>query len=189
MTLTALRDDALVSAGDGFVLRLGLPWIRSLPLASLEDLAVTIDGEPVDGLTVQLDGRDVGPAALADEDGWWFLQDRLAIRGDRRSRPRRARRRRVVPARRSRTCRPARTVRSPSPSTSDASLTLDAAAPTAVEHESRELVRASRVLATTRCRPTGCSRHPPSTGLRMSSVRSAPRPTSPSASSLRASLP
>ena len=32
MTLTALRDDALRSTDDGFALRLGLPWIRSLPL-------------------------------------------------------------------------------------------------------------------------------------------------------------
>ena len=82
MTLSALRDDALASVGDGFVLHLGLPWIRSLPLASLEDLTVTIDGEPVEALTIELDGRDVHSGALADEDGWWFLQDRLAIRGD-----------------------------------------------------------------------------------------------------------
>ena len=59
MTLTALRDDALRSADGGFVLRLGLPWIRSLPLASLADLTVAIDGEPAEGLTVQLDGRDI----------------------------------------------------------------------------------------------------------------------------------
>jgi hypothetical protein len=83
MTLTALRDDALRSADEGFVLRLGLPWIRSLPLASLADLSVVIDGEPVEGLSVQLDGRDIDPSALVDEDAWWFLQDRLAIRGER----------------------------------------------------------------------------------------------------------
>ena len=48
MTLTALRDDALRSTDDGFALLLGLPWIRSLPVASLADLAVSIDGEPVE---------------------------------------------------------------------------------------------------------------------------------------------
>ena len=79
MTLDALRDDALSSAERGFVLQLGLPWIRSLPLASLADLTVTIDGDPVGALTVQLDGREVDPAELGSEGAWWFLQDRLAI--------------------------------------------------------------------------------------------------------------
>ena len=69
MTLTALRDDALSSTADGFALRLGLPWIRSLPLASLRDLSVSIDGEAIDPLTVELDGRLVDPGALADEAG------------------------------------------------------------------------------------------------------------------------
>src|SRR6476646_2671549 len=82
MTLSALRDDALAHAGDGFVLRLGLPWIRSLPVASLEDLTVEIDGDPVGALMIELDGRELEPAALADEHAWWFLQDRLAIRGE-----------------------------------------------------------------------------------------------------------
>ncbi|HEX5730575.1 hypothetical protein [Microbacterium sp.] len=81
MTLTALREDALRSTHDGFDLRLGLPWIRSLPVASLADLTVSIDGDPVEGLSVELGGRGVVPSALADESGWWFLQDRLTIRG------------------------------------------------------------------------------------------------------------
>lgn len=83
MTLTALREDALSSTSDGFALRLGLPWIRSLPLASLRDLTVSIDDEAIDTLTIELDGRGVDPAALADEEGWWFLQDRLTVRGSR----------------------------------------------------------------------------------------------------------
>ena len=82
MTLTALRDDALRSTDDGFALRLGLPWIRSLPVASLADLAVSIDGDPVEGLTVEFNGRRVAPDALQDESAWWFLQDRLEIRGE-----------------------------------------------------------------------------------------------------------
>ena len=48
MTLAALRDDALSSTTDGFALRLSLPWIRSLPLASLDALEVVVDGERVD---------------------------------------------------------------------------------------------------------------------------------------------
>jgi hypothetical protein len=83
MTLDALRDDALISAERGFVLRLGLPWIRSLPVASLADLTVTIDGDPIGSLTIDVDGREVDPAELGSEGAWWFLQDRLAIHGDR----------------------------------------------------------------------------------------------------------
>ena len=57
MTLTALRDDALRSTDDGFALLLGLPWIRSLPVAALTDLTVSIDGEDAGPLTIELDGR------------------------------------------------------------------------------------------------------------------------------------
>lgn len=87
MTLDALRDDALARVPDGFELRLSLPWIRSLPLASLDSLEVVVDGDRVDPLAVELDGRLVDPAALAHEGGWWFLQDRLVLRGGRMLRP------------------------------------------------------------------------------------------------------
>ncbi|MET0781063.1 MAG: hypothetical protein ABWZ16_06060, partial [Microbacterium sp.] len=87
MTLTALRDDALRSTDDGFALLLGLPWIRSLPVASLADLTVSIDGDDAGPLRIELDGRDVDAAALAEERGWWFLQDRLTIRGGRKLAP------------------------------------------------------------------------------------------------------
>jgi hypothetical protein len=81
MTLTALRDDALTSAPDGFDLRLGLPWIRSMPLSSVGALTVSLDDTPV---TVELvvGGRRVAPDDLIDETEWWFVQDRLVIRGD-----------------------------------------------------------------------------------------------------------
>lgn len=81
MTLFALRDDALCTADDGFTLRLGLPWIRSLPLASLVELAVTVDDEPVDQLVIAIDGRLIEASDLTDETGWWFLQHRLSLHG------------------------------------------------------------------------------------------------------------
>ena len=87
MTLAALRDDALSSTTDGFELRLSLPWIRSLPLASLDGVEVVVDGERVDGITVALGDRLVDPAALAQERAWWFLQDRVVLRGARMLRP------------------------------------------------------------------------------------------------------
>jgi len=67
MTLPVLRDDALVSDREGFALRLSLPWIRSLPLSSLQDLAVSVDGEPV------------GARVREGHPEWWFLQDRVEV--------------------------------------------------------------------------------------------------------------
>ncbi|RZS65869.1 hypothetical protein EV187_1573 [Agromyces ramosus] len=83
MTLAALRDDALSSTADGFALRLSLPWIRSLPLASLEAVEVVVDGERVDRLRIALGDRLLDPAALRQEPTWWFLQDRVVLRGAR----------------------------------------------------------------------------------------------------------
>lgn len=81
MTLPVLRDDALRRTDDGFALRLSLPWIRSLPLASLAGLSVEIDGTPRT-VAVRLGDRALAPGDLAAETGWWFVQDRIELRGD-----------------------------------------------------------------------------------------------------------
>ena len=67
MTLAALRDDALSSTADGFALRLSLPWIRSLPLASLDAIEVVVDGEQVDRLGIALGDRLLDPTAVSQE--------------------------------------------------------------------------------------------------------------------------
>ena len=87
MTLTALRDDALTSTEAGFALRLGLPWIRSLPLASLDAVEVVVDGEQAYPIMVALGDRLADPTELSRERGWWFLQDRVVLRGPRMLRP------------------------------------------------------------------------------------------------------
>ncbi|PPG92779.1 hypothetical protein C5C39_01855 [Rathayibacter sp. AY1F3] len=76
---TALRPDALRTTTAGLELDVGLPWIRSLALDCVLSLELVIDGEPVGGLSVILDGRPVAPVALGGESGWWFLQDRLLL--------------------------------------------------------------------------------------------------------------
>jgi hypothetical protein len=83
MLQTALREDALTSTSIGFELRLGLPWIRSMPLAGVRDLKVEIDGAPVGPgeLTVVLGPRQVSAQELEGERGWWFVQDRLVLAG------------------------------------------------------------------------------------------------------------
>lgn len=82
MALPLLLDDALVATDSGFALPVSLPWIRSMPLAAVTELAVQVDGSPVP-VMVRLDERQVEPDALQDEQGWWFIQDRLELRGER----------------------------------------------------------------------------------------------------------
>lgn len=83
MLQTALREDALTATSTGFELRLGLPWIRSMPLSGVLDLKVEIDGVPVEEgeLAVVLGGQEVPAVSLQGEPGWWFVQDRLVLAG------------------------------------------------------------------------------------------------------------
>lgn len=85
--LEILRDDALHTTRDGFVLRICLPWIRSLPLASVVSLTTAIDGEHVDELDVVLGQRTVPADQVSGEPGWWFVQDRLVVGGRRHLTP------------------------------------------------------------------------------------------------------
>ena len=77
----ALRHDALTATPEGFELRLGLPWIRSMPLASVAGLRLAVAGVAVapPELAVVLGARRVPADALQAEAGWWFIQDRLVL--------------------------------------------------------------------------------------------------------------
>ncbi|WP_307076022.1 C-glycoside deglycosidase beta subunit domain-containing protein [Arthrobacter pascens] len=85
MLQTALREDALTNTPDGFELRIGLPWIRSMPLSSVSGLAVEVDGVGLgrEDFEVNLGMREVPADALPEESGWWFVQDRLVVAGRR----------------------------------------------------------------------------------------------------------
>lgn len=85
MLHTVLREDALTATPAGFELRLGLPWIRSLPLSSVAGLELDVDGVrvPPDELAVVLGHRRVPADSLQAESGWWFVQDRLTVAGTR----------------------------------------------------------------------------------------------------------
>lgn len=86
MLQTALRNDALTSSPIGFELRVGLPWIRSMPLASVGGLKVAIDGD-VAPAAVLLGERTVPLEELALQEGWWFVQDRIVVAGARKLHP------------------------------------------------------------------------------------------------------
>lgn len=76
---SALRADALTSTATGAAVRIGLPWIRSLPLACVREPAVTIDGVDAGPVRVVLGDRHLDPSQLAGETSWWFAQDRLVL--------------------------------------------------------------------------------------------------------------
>lgn len=78
-----LRADALTATPGGFELRLGLPWIRSMPLSSIRDLEVSVDSTPTP-VDIVLGGRRRLPHELIAETGWWFIQDRLVLAGHER---------------------------------------------------------------------------------------------------------
>lgn len=85
--VAALREDALTATPSGFELRVGLPWIRSMPLSCVSELRVSIDGQTVDpsDLKVLLGHGPVDPADLVRDVGrWWYLQDRLVLSGPQR---------------------------------------------------------------------------------------------------------
>jgi hypothetical protein len=89
MMETALREDALTATPEGFEVRVGLPWIRSMPVSSVLALAVELDGVAVapGEVAVVLGGRQVPADALQAEPGWWFVQDRLVLAGRRKLTP------------------------------------------------------------------------------------------------------
>ena len=79
---SAVRDDALTTTPTGIALRIGLPWIRSLPLACLREPVLTIDGQAVANLRVRVGDRSVETSDLLEETTWWFAQDRLVLEAD-----------------------------------------------------------------------------------------------------------
>ena len=85
MLETAVREDALTTTPEGFELRIGLPWIRSMPLSSISGLKVEVDGLPLapGESGVMLGSRRVSFDDLQEERGWWFVQDRLVLAGRR----------------------------------------------------------------------------------------------------------
>lgn len=80
MALPVLLDDALDAHADGPFLRLSLPWIRSLPVAGVRDLAVTIDREPLAEVEVRWGDAWLPAETLRSRDDWWYIQDRLVLR-------------------------------------------------------------------------------------------------------------
>lgn len=83
IVLDALHADALSRTASDLTVRVALPWIRALPLAALTDVELTIDGAVAPEVQVVCASRVITVPDLARETGWWFVQDRVALRVDR----------------------------------------------------------------------------------------------------------
>ena len=72
-------DDSLVVGGSGYSIRARMPWYRGLPLSSVVELAVAVDGQaaPPQAITIETDGmeRTLAEAARAWDQSWYVLDD------------------------------------------------------------------------------------------------------------------
>jgi Domain of unknown function (DUF6379) len=83
LTEQVIADASLQSEGDAFAFLLRLPWYRSLPLSSLEELHVTIDGQsvPSEELRVSYGGMTYALSDLPPlYDEWWYVADPAEVR-------------------------------------------------------------------------------------------------------------
>ena len=76
-------DDSLVADGNGYSIRVRMPWYRQLPLSCILELSVAVDGQvaPQESITVEVDGvqRSLADAAQAWDTSWYVLDD-LVVR-------------------------------------------------------------------------------------------------------------
>lgn len=74
-----LRADGLTVDRSTAVLRIGLPWYRSLPWASVADVAVNIDGIDL-GVPSSIDGSR--PDQLTERSDYWSIHQWADVRFD-----------------------------------------------------------------------------------------------------------
>jgi hypothetical protein len=76
-------DDSLVAGENGYSIHARMPWYRGLPLSSIMDLALTVDGQaaPPQAITVETDGVERTLSQAAETwDQYWYVLDDLIIR-------------------------------------------------------------------------------------------------------------
>ncbi|WP_431794944.1 hypothetical protein [Microbacterium enclense] len=74
-----LRTDGLTVDGSTAMLRIGLPWYRSLPWASVAGVAVNIDGTDL-GVPSSIDGSR--PDQLKERSDYWSIHQWADVRFD-----------------------------------------------------------------------------------------------------------
>jgi Domain of unknown function (DUF6379) len=77
-----VRDGALTATEDGVALAIHSHWYRALPLTSLANVDLALDGERLDPseLKVEANGKAFNFDELADlYDEWWFTTDAVTL--------------------------------------------------------------------------------------------------------------
>lgn len=62
-----------------------MPWYRALPMSSVEDMEIQIDGHDIDQASINwtVEGRTYSRAELAESwQNWWFPTDTAYMTGD-----------------------------------------------------------------------------------------------------------
>ena len=80
-----LELGTLQISGSRLSVNIRMPWYRSLPLSSVCDLALDIDGHSVatDSITWTVEGIEYRPEELPPLfDRWWFVTDSATLAGD-----------------------------------------------------------------------------------------------------------
>jgi hypothetical protein len=81
-----IEPDSLQIDADRVSVSIRMPWYRALPLSSVADLSLTVDGQPVARESLTWTVNDIA-YALDDlpplHDQWWYVLDSVGISGDR----------------------------------------------------------------------------------------------------------
>ena len=83
--INVIEDDSLRATESGFEIKLRFKWYRSLPLSCLEDLQLSVDGQPVDpdAISFGINGHVYRLDELADKvEEFWFILDSAIVSVD-----------------------------------------------------------------------------------------------------------
>jgi hypothetical protein len=84
--VNVIEDDSLRATDSGFEIKLRFKWYRSLPLSCLQDLQLSVDGQPIDPDAIRfgINGHVYRLAELADKvEEFWFILDSAIVSVDR----------------------------------------------------------------------------------------------------------
>lgn len=83
-----IEPGTLEARGDRVSISVRMPWYRALPLSSITNVRVAIDGVPLENVTWTVNGDTYTLAELVDRwDQWWYVLDSAVIEGDRPALP------------------------------------------------------------------------------------------------------
>lgn len=80
--LKPVEDDSLKATSTGCEMKLRFQWYRSLPVSCVENLKLSLDGQPVDPgqLRFEVNGHQYRLEELPDKvEEFWFVQDSAVL--------------------------------------------------------------------------------------------------------------